>query len=245
VSAKFRLDKQPTFDTNKTMKKNTITLEEFKSIIDVQPAKHQRLGQAMWNKFYDVLPYLYSEVDNSAIDTFYDDSKIPAFVKWLSEKIALQPSLPEGFTPWEATEKSECPCHPEDEIVVCRQIDGGIPLSYSAKASRINWKSSAGRTQIIGYKIEKKYVEPRPMKYSEIPVGQVFVWGDSRDNIYKDEIFMKTDSKEENSLGERLNSVEIVGIRKGRISLFMDSDNVLYFEASLDGKIGGLLTVQE
>lgn len=231
------------------MNKNSITLAQFQQIVSAQPVGNQRVGQAMLYRLYDTNKHVANEVSYGAADPFYDDTKIPAFIKWLSEKIAAQVALPEGFVKFEATENSVCPCNPRDVVLVCLKRNEGKPNSSSTRAENYTWNTSSLinlSAQIIGYKIEKKYVEPRPMKYSEMPVGQVFMWSFSKDKAQCDRtVFIKTNASQQNSFGEVLNCVSLSGVGKGCLTFFRELDKVFYFEASFDGKIGELLTVKE
>ena len=97
----------------------------------------------------------------------------------LNETIAsMKDELPEGFVPFEATADSKCPCHRKDIVLwATGHSPAGVEGQYQKEAGRLIWTSDMDkRYRITGYKIVKKYVKPRLMTYSEIPVGQWFMW---------------------------------------------------------------------
>ena len=219
------------------MNKNSITLDEFSYIVSTQHLNNQRVGQAMLHRLYDTNKHIANEVSHGAADPFYDDTKIPAFIQWLSEKIAAQVVLPEGFVKFEATENSVCPCNPRDIVRVCLGYKRGKPNERCEEAGSYLWNTVPYDCQIIGYKVEKKYVEPRPMKYSEMPVGQWFMW--SNETSEDASIYMKTSRTD-------LTSVCIKGggfCDAGRHTNF--SENLKFYSVKNNMTRGELLTVKE
>ena len=152
-----------------------------------------------------------------------------------------KPVVPEGFTPFESTMTSVCPCHPKDEVDVCVRYMKGKPNGDPRVASFFRWItdgwSKGTSCDIIAYKITKKYVQPRPVKFSEIPVGQTFTWGypESEGPYSKKEIYVKFSNDE-----SRVNSICLGGSYPAR---FTDKVETHYFsvQASLD--VGSLMTV--
>jgi hypothetical protein len=102
-------------------------------------------------------------------------AKLQDELEKLNKTIAsMKDELPEGFVPFEATSDSKRPCHMNDEVEAFRK-DGFYLCPRQAKS--LTWQTVYDdRFSIASYKIVKKYVEPRPMKFSEIPVGQWFMW---------------------------------------------------------------------
>jgi hypothetical protein len=62
---------------------NTHETEEFYRLWRLY-SKTQRVGQAYMNALRAVAPELYEEASGSLkLDCFYDDTKVPALLKWL------------------------------------------------------------------------------------------------------------------------------------------------------------------
>lgn len=55
--------------------------------IENKSSDHQRMGQFAWNYLYEVRPDICRLImaGPKAIDPFYDDSRIPAFFKFVEE----------------------------------------------------------------------------------------------------------------------------------------------------------------
>ena len=47
----------------------------------------QRLGQAYYNSFRIIYPYLEDEIIHTEFDCFNDDSKLPAFLTWVQARL--------------------------------------------------------------------------------------------------------------------------------------------------------------
>ena len=120
-------------------------------------------------------------------------AQLQAQLDKLNKTIAsMKSELPEGFIPFQATPNSKCPCHEKDIVLwATGYAPAGVKEEHKKEAGRLNWKNDGNRNlDITGYKIVVKYVEPLPMQYSEIPVGQWFMWS----NGFSDEdssVYMK------------------------------------------------------
>ena len=142
-----------------------------------------------------------------------------------------KPAVPEGFTEWNPTEKSVCPCHPKDIVKI---ITKGGSFVFGFEAEKYPW-SALGQSSIIAYKITKKYTPPRPMKFSEIPVGALFTWRykhAGKTNNSKD-IFVKF--SEDTS---KMNSVLVGDSVRYH---FTDNENTRFFSVEASFNVGGLM----
>jgi hypothetical protein len=163
-------------------------------------------------------------------------AQLKADLDKLNETIAsMKDELPEGFVPFEATANSKCPCHMNDDVEVIRK-DGA---RFKRQAFCITWQVVFydDRFTIASYKIVKKYVEPRPMKFSELPVGQWFMWSNGMSEDAS--VYMKTNRTD-------LSSVCIKGggfCEIGRSTNF--SENLNFYGVNKDMTRGELLVVQQ
>lgn len=147
----------------------------------------------------------------------------------LREEIA-KPALPEGFIAFTPTEIDAPPCHPQDVVSILTQ--NGATNSDVKEAKRYRWDKTVGYNSnwdIMGYRVVKKYVEPRLMKYSEIPVGQAFTWDCSGKTVY---------------LKIKDNKVAIIkGPEVGIITHFSEENGLKFYAIELNSVQGELLTV--
>lgn len=138
-----------------------------------------------------------------------------------------KPALPEGFIAFTPTEKNEPPCHPKSTVDFIRK-DGEKLTNWTAENAC--WSKSHGWNEIVAYKVTEEYVEPRPMKYSELPVGQAFTWG-----TYSGTVYLKIGN----------NKVVIIkGEGLGVTTYFTEEGGLKFYEVGLKMKFGELLTVK-
>ena len=120
-------------------------------------------------------------------------AKLQAELAKLNKTIAS--ILPEGFVPFEATSDSKCPCHSDDEVEVIRE-DG---VEILRRAGSLSWINLVNHNyNIAGYKIVKKYTEPRPMTFAEIPIGTLFKYESSL-TVGSGDVYLKLSNEEDNN----------------------------------------------
>lgn len=98
-------------------------------------------------------------------------SNVPSEFHWnASPDKYMIIEMPEGYHFWEGGEN---PCHPKDIIAYITR--DGQRVEFENRESReYRWSRDFTGDDIVAYKIVKKYVEPRPMTFKDIPVGAVF-----------------------------------------------------------------------
>lgn len=157
----------------------------------------------------------------------------------LREELA-KPELPAGYISFVPTEKNEPPCHPKSTVNFIRK-DGEELTGWTAK--NVTWSKLGGWNEVTAYKVTKEYVEPRLMKYSELPVGQVFMWGySSSSKPYSETVYMKIRKVEYDK-----NAVCLIregqGICKVAELCRFDDNPIKFYSVGLAGRQGELLTV--
>jgi hypothetical protein len=149
-----------------------------------------------------------------------------------------KPELPAGYISFFPTEKNEPPCHPKSTVDFIRR-DGEKLTDWLAGS--VTWSKLGQYNEVAAYKVTKEYVEPRLMKYSELPVGQLFMWGyPSNSGPYSKTLYMKIEKEGWNAV---LLKKEGRGLgAPGSLCNFNDSETKFY-SAELTGCQGELLTV--
>jgi len=146
-----------------------------------------------------------------------------------------KPALPEGFIAFTPTEKNEPPCHQKSTVDFILK-DGEELTGWLAE--NVTWSKLGGYNEVAAYKVTKEYVEPRPMKYSELPVGQVFMWGYPSDSKpYGEDTYIKI----KETVKEK-NAVALQQARAGQLCYF-DDDSAKYFAVDFRAQNPRLLTV--
>jgi len=159
-----------------------------------------------------------------------------------------KPVLPEGFTPFQATELDAPPCHPQDLVIIYTQ--DGQDRSEAREAKWFNWSKKVGSYlgwEIVGYKVVRKFKQPRLMKYSEMPVGQMFMWGSPMQDVPAlESVYMKISmisiiGKTDNAvvLSHGKDSISVTG----ELTLFTD-DEIKFYAVDYCFKKGEPLMVQ-
>lgn len=62
-----------------------MTLNEFRTRVELKRPSNQRRGQYAMNILRDEYPLAYEVITGSDIDPFYNDSRMPAFFAWCAE----------------------------------------------------------------------------------------------------------------------------------------------------------------
>ena len=156
-----------------------------------------------------------------------------------------KPVLPEGFTPFQATEFDAPPCHPQDLVIIYTQ--DGQDRSEMREAKRFNWSNKVGTYsgwEIVGYKVVRKFKQPRLMEFSEMPVGQVFMWGSPMEDVPAlESVYMKVSISEKTDNAVVLSHGGDAISKTGELTLFSD-DSVKFYAVDYCFKKGEPLVVQ-
>ncbi len=64
---------------------SNFTYEDWCKALSLCKPGFIRKGQAHFNLLYNLNPELAQEVTDTEVDPFYDDTRLPAFYKWVEE----------------------------------------------------------------------------------------------------------------------------------------------------------------
>jgi len=59
----------------------------FNASVMMNEQPNLRYGQALYNCLVDINPQLVTSINNTEIDPFYDNNKVPAFLTFITDKL--------------------------------------------------------------------------------------------------------------------------------------------------------------